>query len=247
MLGILALLAWTTGCSVTSRGERQPLELDGPVSVEINSFAGDVTVRSSGDGGKAHVTVYREALHAPNRRGDAGEALESIEWNTRIDRDDRGPRLVVDITTDDQEAHILRAHVDVSVPSLDGVRIRTSHGDVDVDELTGPVDLVTSDGTVILMSNQPLHDPISIFTSEGDVNVRLAPDTSGELNLHAQDGRVGMHIKSGQMIVSGETNYDTFHGQLNDGTAPFIIRTTNGTIRFTVKTNPKNHGIFHLD
>jgi len=248
LLCLLASTASTAGCSVKARADRQPLELDGPVSIEVNSFAGDVSIRSidSRTGNMAHVTVVGEALHAFNRHGDANSALESIDWNAVIEHDDLGPRLVVNATTTDDEAHILRAHVTVHVPTVDGVTVRTTRGDVEINELTGPVDVRTTDGTVELMSDKPLDDPISIFTSDGDVNVRLAPGTSGDFNLHAEHGSIRMRIKSGQMIVTGNTSADRFHGRLNDGTSPFIIRTTDGSIRFTVKPNPKKHGILHL-
>jgi hypothetical protein len=248
LLCLASSVASAVGCSVKARADRQPLELEGPVSVEVNSFAGDVSIRSFDPrtGGRAHVTVVGEALHAINRRGDAESALESIDWSATIEHDDRGPRLVVNATTSDDEAHILRAHVTVHVPTVDGATVRTTRGDVELNELTGPVDVRTTDGTVELMSDQPLRSPISIFTSDGDVNVRLAPGTSGDFNLYAEHGSIRMRIKSGQMAVAGSTSGDTFHGQLNEGTSPIIIRTTDGVIRFTVKPNPKKHGILHL-
>ncbi len=248
LLVLMASLMTSGGCSVKSRADRQPLTLEGPVSVEVENFAGDVTIRSIDPrtGSTPHVTVTGEALHAINRRGDAADALESIDWHAELEQDDRGPRLVVRVTTDDDEAHILRAHVTVHVLIVDGTTVRTTRGDVSIDELTGPVDVRTTDGDVELLSDQPLRDPISIFTSEGDVNVRLAPGTSGDFDLHAEHGSVSMKIKSGQMAVAGSTSNDTFFGRLNDGTAPIIIRTTDGDIRFTVKPNPKKYGLLHL-
>jgi hypothetical protein len=237
------------GCSTMGRAERQPLELDGPVAVRVDTFAGDVQVRAfmGGTGEQAFVQVNREGLHAINRGTDATEAIENITWTTKIDRDDRGPVVVVEVTAHGDEQHAMRGHVLVQVPILDGVTVHTTRGDIAVDEVTGPIELVTTDGSVEVLSDQPVHGPMKILTSEGDVNIRLAPGASGDLDFFAKDGRVGMHVKTGRMQIEPGTSNDMLSGVLNDGTKPFIIRTTHGVIRFTVKHNPKRFGIFHMD
>lgn len=247
LLTLLALAA-STGCSMSGQPERQPLELEGPVAVEINTFAGDVEVRAvdPGSGGSAYVQVTRSIKYG-NRTGNSGNAFEQIEWTTEIDRDERGPVLVVNVTTRENAPHSMWGHVLVEVPIVDGVRVHTTRGDVSVNEVSGPVELITSDGSVELMSDQPLLGPVKILTSEGDVNVRLAPGSKGTLDFFAKDGRVGLHVKNGRMQVAPGTSNDSLHGVLNDGVQPFVIRTTHGVIRFTVKHRPKMHGIFHLD
>ena len=247
-LGLLIALPGS-GCTTMGRPERQPLELDGPVTVHVDTFAGDVEVRAfmAGTGEQSFVQVNREGRHAMNRGTDAAEAIEHITWTTEIDRNDRGPVVVVKVTAQGDEQHTMRGHVLVQVPVLDGVTVRTTRGDIAVDEVTGPIELVTTDGSVELLSDQPVHGPLKILTSEGDVNVRLAPGTSGDLDFFAKDGRVGMHVKTGRMQIEPGTSNDMLSGVLNDGTKPFVIRTTHGVIRFTVKHNPKRFGIFHMD
>ena len=58
---------------------------------------------------------------------------------------------------------------------------------------------------------------------------------------------IGLYVRAGQMRVKPGTSNDACRGQLGDSTEPFVIRTTHGVIRFTVKHNPKPHGIFHMD
>lgn len=243
VLGLLILLS-VPGCSAPGIVERQPLDLNGPVGVRINTFAGDVVVRATNltNSGDAFIEVTRDSNTSEPDEPDM------IQWTTTIDRDDRGPVLVVNVTARDEHvADWWRGHVVVEVPMIDGISVNTTHGDISVDEVTGPVELITSDGSVELMSNQPLQGPVKILTSEGDVNVRLAPDTKGALDLFAKDGRIGLHIKVGRMHIAPGTSTDSVHGSLNGGDKPFVIRTTHGVIRFTVKHNPKLHGIFHWD
>lgn len=244
LLLLLTGAAVASGCSIRATPDQQPLELDGPVSVHVESFAGDVTIQSVD--GPAHVTVDGEALHAFNRRTDAVTALDTIQWTTSIEHDERGPKLVVRVTADDDEAHLLRAHVTIELPIVDGAYVRTRRGDVSIDELSGPVDVRTSDGSIELLSDQALRDPISLFTNDGDINVRIAPGSSGDLDLHAEHGTSHVRIKTGQMVVRGHSSEELFNGVLNDGTNPIVIRTVDGTIRFVVKPNPKQHGLFHL-
>ena len=241
---MLSAITSTTGCSTRAKPDLQPLELVGPVSVRVESFAGDVTIRTSAE--PARVTVDREALHATNRSTDAVTALETIQWTTDIDQGERGPQLVVRVTSSSKESHLLRGHVTVQVPTIDGIFVRTRRGDVLIDETTGPVDVRTSDGWIELLSNQPLRDPISLFTNDGDVNVRLAPGTCGTLDLHADHGISQVRVKSGQLVVRGHSSEELFNGILNDGKNPIIIRTTDGSIRFIVKPNPKLHGILNI-
>lgn len=245
----LLILLPAFGCSTAGRMEQQPLELKGPVAVRVETFAGDVEVRAAagGAGSKAFVQVNREGLHAINRVDDAAEAIENITWTTEIDRDERGPVVVVKVVAHGDELHAMRGHVLVQVPMLDGVTVHTTRGDIAIDECTGPIELVTTDGSVEVLSDQPLHGPLKILTSEGDVNIRLAPGASGDLDFFAKDGRVGMHVKTGRMQIEPGTSNDTLTGVLNDGTKPFVIRTTHGVIRFTVKSNPKRFGLFHMD
>ncbi|MEE2719108.1 MAG: DUF4097 family beta strand repeat-containing protein [Planctomycetota bacterium] len=244
LLSLLSAIAAATGCSTRAKPDLQPLELEGPVSVHVESFAGDVTIKAVR--GPSSVTVEGEALHAINRTTDAETALDSIRWTTELDNDDRGPRLVVRVQSDSDETHLLRAHVTVRVPIADGIHVRTRRGDVLIDEVTGPVDVRTTDGWIELLSNQPLRDPISLFTNDGDVNVRIAPGSCGTFDLHADHGSSRVNVKSGQLIVRGHSSEEVFNGTLNDGTNPITIRTTDGSIRFVVKPNPKQHGLFHI-
>ena len=243
------LLLASAGCSIKSRVEHQPLELDGPVAVRVNSFAGDVTIRGMDprSGARAYVAVTRETSHGIRRCDNARKALDSISWSARIDRDDRGPVLIVEVVSDDTSATDVRGNVVIQVPIVDGLTVHTTRGDVEVDEVSGPVELITTDGSVELLSNQALRGPLKILTSEGDVNVRLAAGTSGRLDFLAKDGRVGLYIRAGQMRIQPGTSNDSCRGELGDSTEPFVIRTTHGVIRFTVKHNPKPHGIFHMD
>lgn len=244
LLGVLSAIAAAAGCSTRAKPDLQPLELDGPVSVHVEAFAGDVTIRATD--GPSYIVLDGEALHANNRSTDAVTALETVQWTTELDNDERGPRLVVRVNSTSGESHLLRGHVTVHVPIIDGVYVRTKRGDVSIEDMTGPVDIRTTDGGIELLSDQPLRDAISMFTNDGDVNVRVAPGTAGTFDLHADHGTSHVSVKSGKLVVRGHSSEEIFNGILNDGTNPITIRTTDGSIRFVVKPNPKLHGIFHL-
>ena len=244
LLGVLSAVTAAAGCSTRAKPDLQPLELTGPVSVHVESFAGDVTIKSTD--GPAYIVLDGEALHANNRSTDAVTALETIQWTTELDNDERGPRLVVRVDSGSSESHLLRGHVTVRVPVVDGVYVRTRRGDVSIDEMTGPVDIRTTDGGIELLSDQPLRDSISMFTNDGNVHVRVAPGSSGTFDLHADHGTSHVSVKSGKLIVRGHSSEELFNGVLNDGTNPITIRTTDGSIWFVVKPNPKLRGILQF-
>ena len=64
--------------------------------------------RAAAGGADRGLRASHEGLHAINRVDDAAEAIENITWTTEIDRDERGPVVVVKVVAHGDELHAMR-------------------------------------------------------------------------------------------------------------------------------------------
>ena len=247
LLAISSLLLMG-GCGHAVFGTRTPLDLSGPVSVDVVTFAGEVTIQSTGDApGKPYVYVRPRATHSFHRMGDAQASLKDIDWS--IETVEEGGRTVLRVraTTLYPESGMQRLHVTVSAPQIDGLNVSTSLGAVDVRDVKGPINIDTTRGDVYIVTNRPLHGPISVTTTDGDITLRAPPGTRGRLDAYTADGRVICNIRDEKFRVHGRSGDQTMQGIVNDGDEPMTFRTNDGTIRIVVKKNPYQQASFVID
>ncbi|MCH2132701.1 MAG: DUF4097 domain-containing protein [Phycisphaerales bacterium] len=239
MAAIAGTMLLLGGCTHFAFGTRTSLEVDGPVVVDIVTFAGDVTIRSTGNApGEPYVLVKPSATHGFHRMGDAQASLDEIDWS--VETVEEGGRTVVRVRADTlyPESGMQRLHVTVSAADVDGLRVKTRLGDVDVLDIQGPIDIDTTRGDISIVTNRPLHGPISAMTTEGDITLRAPPQTSGRLDFFTGDGRVTCSVPDSKLRVTGRTGERSFQGILNDGHEPITLRTNDGRVRVVVKTYP---------
>jgi hypothetical protein len=247
---LLSLLApWClSGCTHMAFGTRTAVDVQGPVQVDIVTFAGDVTVTSTGDStGSPHVLVKPLALHGIHRMGDAKASLADIDWSIATTQEGGRTVLRVRATTKYPNSGLQRLHITVAVPDVDGLIVKTTLGDVDVVDVAGPIDINTTRGFVSIVTHRPLHGPISVMTTEGGITLRAPPGTSGRLDAFTADGVVTTNIRQGRFIVSGRVGDQSMQGVINNGTEPIVLRTNDGKIRVVVKDNPTQQASFIFD
>ncbi len=248
LLAFLLLTVCLGGCGHMAFGTRTPLDIKGPVSVDVVTFAGDVTIRSTGDApGTPGVLVKPQATHSFHRMGEAQASLKDIDWSVETVVENGRTIVRVRATTLYPESGLQRLHVTVNVPDIDGVRVDTRLGDVDLSEITGPIDVNTTRGDVAIVTGQSLDDSINVSTTEGDITLRAGSGTSGRLDAFTIDGRVICKVPSGKLRVHGRSSDQTMQGVINDGDQPITLRTNDGTIRIIVKKYPHRQGSFDID
>ena len=248
LLVIATAMTLLGGCAHSTFGTRTPLDVSGPVSVDIATFGGDVTIRSTGDApGQAYVLVRPEATHSVHRMTDAQTSLEDIDWSIETVEEDGHTTIRIRGTTLYPESGLQRLHVTIATPYIDGVRARTRLGDVDVLDVDGPIDIDTTRGDVSIVTDRSLHGPITAMTTDGDITIRAAPGTRGRLDGFTAKGRVICSVPDGKLRVHGRSGDQTLQGVINDGDEPFTLRTNDGTIRVVVKQYPYQQSSFLYD
>ncbi len=218
-------------------------DIRGPLSVDVISFSGSVRIEAVPELDHVTVHVERVATHGYGRKWEADDSLAEIDWSAEIVRNPVGPTLVIRTSTTHPEPHFQRVRIDITMPAADGVQIATRNGDVILDNVSGPIDLSTSNGNVRLMTPQPLVGPVSILNSYGDIDYRVRGESSGAFDCEAERGQVTHYTRYGQMVVDRATDHDSLKATLNGGENPVYLRTADGDIRVAVVADPTAVGV----
>jgi DUF4097 and DUF4098 domain-containing protein YvlB len=143
----------------------------------------------------------------------------------------------------DHERHDATVDFDVRVPA--GVRLlaRSVHGGIDVDGVTGPIDVHTVDGGIAIRSaasarartvngsvtasfNKPdLDSDCELETVNGPVQVTLPAAANAELVACTLNGEIHVGFP-----FTGSNDRRSTHGSIGHGGRELRLRTINGTI-----------------
>lgn len=115
---------------------------------------------------------------------------------------------------------------------------RTEDGAIEMIDVAGPVDAETEDGAITLQQAGP-GAPIRLVTDDGGVRVQLDPGFRGSLNVHTGDGAISA---TGLDTLRAGARFDGYEPrrlrlQAGDGGPISTIRTDDGAIAITVRTN----------
>ena len=220
----------------------EPVFLDviGPVAVDVESFGGDVVIRTTTEHNQAKVTVMREGVHGYGRKSEVESSLEHINYTTQIVAGELGQVLQVRTTTTDPEPHFQRAHVFIELPEIDGVTVRTNNGRVWARGVRGKIDITTNEDDVRVMTNQPLNRPITIVNRNGEIDLRMRAESQGRIDAQTVNGRAHGFARYGRLIIDPKTSHDAFHATLNDGRNVIALRTVNANVEVAVVENPES-------
>ena len=216
----------------------------GPIDVIVDSFGGDVVVIADPAFEATTIQLIREAHHGYLRGFEPQESLKFLSWNSRLDPGP-GPveTLSVETAYNGPEPWYMRAHLRIQTPQLDRVKIKTAQGRVYVRNNTGPVDIETNLGNVVIATSHPIQDAVRVLVSEGDVDYRVPRGSSGIFDVAVVDGDIEMRITEGRMRFNdGDNGESRLNATLDEGVNPVLIRTTEGTIRLAVVESPLSFG-----
>ena len=219
------------------------LEVSGPVTIDVESFNGDVIVRANDSLRRATVRFIREARHGAGRDAEASQSLEDITCEASIVPGDLGETLQVRTSTAHVESHYQRAHVYIEVPSVDGLRVVTSRGSVRARNISGEVSIETSGGNVRVMTPQPMSRPVTIINDDGDIDYRIRGESRGTFDCESVEGKVLHRVQFGTMIIQTGTDHNSLKATLNGGKNLVRLRTVRGDIRIAVVADPEAVGL----
>ncbi len=231
------------GCGTPSfMGEPILLATQGPVAVDVVSFGGDVTVTADPRLPWATIEVRRKATHGFRRNREAEDSLPNIRYSARIVAGEHGPVLQVRTWSTDQEPWFQRAHVEINLPRVRGLTVRTTNGTIEALNVGGEIDIECSNGDVLVMTNVRMLRAVTIRTDHGDIDYRVPYGSTAEFTCHSVGGSVDGRIREGRYVVHTGTDHATLVATLNEGTNPVKLTTSAGDIRIAVVERPTDVG-----
>lgn len=224
----------------------EPLDLKtkGPLTVHVDSFAGDVHLVANPKAKSTTVEVRRVSNMGWGRWEESREELADIKWTATLDpRTDGGQTLQVRISSENPEPHFFRTELTIETPMLDAVAVRTKEGDVSVMGNQGPVDIETTRGDVRMCTPWPMTRAMKIITSGGSIDYRVRGESRGAFDCESHGGEVRQRCEFGRWDAMAKGNdQDRLMATLNDGTNPVFLRTSEKNIRVAVVSDPTNVG-----
>lgn len=217
-------------------------DIAGAIEVDVESFGGNVTVVAAPSLDKAWVEVTRDARHGFMREDEARASLTQIDYTADLVNTEAGHVLTVRTWTSHDQPYQQRAHVLIMAPEVTNLKLRTRNGDVHTEMTQGSVDIETSNGNVLVMTERPMTDSVTIVNKDGDIDYRVQGDSTARIDARTVRGRVLQRVRDGSLIVEAATGHDTMLATLNNGTNPVTLRTVDGNIRIAVVEEPLKVG-----
>lgn len=228
------LLGWQ---SVTD--DTVTLATQGIVDVDVEVFAGAVTVVTKPNIKETTVTVRRMGTHGWFREKESMASLGEIHYTVSLERHEGKDRTVVRAATDNAEPHFQSVDVEITVPDLGAARVVTRRGNVWVEGNRGGAEVLTSRGSIRLMTPWKMEQPITLVTSDADVDLRIRGESTGAVDAASVGGLVKTQVKYGRWIaVDGTNDASTLKATLNDGANPITLRTSNADVMVSVVPMP---------
>lgn len=247
MIAALVGLVALSGCKGTTKLDgRQRFDMAGPISVNVQSFNGDVFIETDERATDVTFRVEREATHGFFRGGDAANAIKGIDYDAKLVTGDLGPELQVRTWTDTPEPYLQKANIYITAPALHDVKVTTHTGNVRVENMNGLVDITTYDGDVVVMTNEAMTRPVTIVTSDGTIDYRVRGESTGRFDCETVRGVVKHRLMYGRFVMQPSDN-NSLQMTLNDGENPIRLRTVDGDIRIAVVHNPTAVGTFIVE
>lgn len=251
--GLILLLtasAAPLGCSGTPDQRRVLLQdstgavLMAAPTLEIDNHSGTVTVIVDPRERQPSVTadIYPDAGLTKSLREDAAARSS---FSAEVVQGEQGP--VVRVRGGPPEGLQGRAELDLTVrlASCRGVTVHNSGGAVRLSNIAGPVLVENgiggrSGGLIIVRTGEPVTDPVTLTTTEGDVYLQIPPSSTGRVDLLTLDGRAVFRAQGGRLSEVSPTA-TTYRAVLNRGENPLVLRSGRGMVRVTVLDAAGSH------
>jgi hypothetical protein len=242
-VSVLLLVVALGGCATQSKQDEPiTLEVAGPISVDVQSFGGHVFIEANESFEETEISVVRKATHGYKREKEAKASLSEIDYSIEIVPAELGQTLQIRTSTTHVEPYFQRADVYVKTPQVEGVFVRTRDGKVEIRGVEGPVDVVTSNENVRVLTDRPMRRTVRITNENGDIIYRIRAESTGDFYGKAVRGQVIQHTEYGKWFIGPGSDHDTLRATLNDGTNRIELNTKDGDILVSVVENPEDVG-----
>ena len=220
------------------------LPVDGIVDLDLETFAGDVVVRAGRETkGQALMRVTVGAAHGRDRKEEGEKSLAEVDVRAEIRRGGDVPTLVMRCTTAHDEAWLHRTDVEIDLPELRRVRVRTRGGKVHVFENRGACDVLTADGEIRMFTPWAITEDVTLVTRGQQIVMRAFTGTCGTFDVECVNGDVATRVEAGEWRVLDRRNdHDTLHATLGTCKNAITVRNVDAPVRISIVKDPMEYG-----
>ncbi len=221
------------------------IPMSGVMDVEIDNFAGDVVIHSTGKSEGGTMDLVRRATKEMGPRSELEDSLSDIALTYEVvDRGDR-KALIINATTTNLKPWFQAIDIDIAVPRLGVVIVRTSRGHVMATDFEDGVDIETTKGDVRAATNTPIRLASTILNKDGSIDWRVPARSAGSYQLEAINGDVQVRVRKGSWLATDARNdNNSNYGVLNKGSNLVVLRTVEGDVQVYVGDYPTEMGSF---
>jgi hypothetical protein len=220
------------------------LPADGILDVDVETFAGDVVIRGGADtGGEVRMRVALSARHGHDRKQEADRSIDDISVKAEVRRGGDVPTLVMRCATGHDEAWLHETDLEIDLPELRRVRVRTRDGMVHVYENRGGCSVETVDGEIRMFTPWAISEDVSLVTRGAQVVVRAFTGTCGTFDVECVNGDVKARVEAGDWrILDRRNDHDTLHATLGTCQNRIMIRNVDAPVRISIVKDPMDYG-----
>lgn len=238
MMGVMiGVAAMAVGCA-ESQSREYSFDIaptTGMLAVDIENFRGSIEVRADHRVQRATVSATTSASHSLGKEAESALADTWVEANL----EELGARAVLKVRTGTHREDTGDQWVNISirVPRCGGVRIENRGGTVEVVGASGGTTISNRLGAVEFRTNEPMLDPVTITTTDGDLYYQVPTGSTGAFDLRTLDG----HVWYRDRVQGSDKAYVSpgiYQARLNAGTNTVEMRTNRGDINVWVDEDP---------
>ena len=192
---------------------QRTLQVSGPVSIDLSTGSGGVTVRTGGPG-QVQVTGHIKVTNWFG--GDAEQRVKRIEENPPIQQN--GNDIRIGHVSDEELLHNVSISYELIVPAETQLRSHTGSGSQTVEGIHRALDIESGSGS-LKISN--IGDTVQADTGSGDIEIDQVKG-----NVRAKAGSGSVHAQN----IAGGFEGRTGSGHITlDQTAPGAVRAETGS------------------
>jgi DUF4097 and DUF4098 domain-containing protein YvlB len=210
------------------------LATSGPVAIDVQSFAGNVTIIVD----PSVVGTLVQATQLEIGLDGVPERNVHMTCTTNVETGITGQTVHVVATCENNILDLVSAEIVIKAKSIHGVSVTTSNGNVTLLGISGPIDIRTKDGDVRVVTPLVMNEHVSIENRRGNIVYRVRGESSGIIDATAINGEVALDLRQGKAIILPGSTGDHLVATFNDGTNPIIMRTVDGDVRLYVVADP---------
>jgi hypothetical protein len=215
---------------------------DRRIAIDVENLNGSVTILVSDRYKQA--MVYAHARWRGGLSKDEWEVVKNEDWVVaeHVIEGDNSILRVLSQATPETDMPV-RTELRILLPSCDGVYVRNAGGLVTVVGAGGAHTIVSgfeigSGGHIEVRTSRPIHDPVTLRTSDGHINLVLGPNSGGSLDIQSDSGRVAFGSKFGR-VSQVRVEPLRWTGVWNGGTNPIVLQALSGNARVRVEAKPE--------